>query len=656
MQRWLGASVTKLALVLPTSIICHPPSAQAQLGNYSSRDKKAIKVYEEALDCMQKRLWSCGEGNLKKAITLDENFVEPRFTLAELFDMQGKDEEAMITYRAALEKAPRFFPNAWLHLAEIEFRNQQYVTAQQHFEQFKQMNDDPVREQRAQLGIESCAYAQEAVKTPVPFDPQNLGPAVNTREAEYYPCITADDAVLMFTRDVHDGTEPYGHQEDFYVSRRDVRGEWMEAQPLRSIDTERNEGAGTLSPDGRFVIFTACAGVDGYGEGRTGMGSCDLFISRRIGDRWSPPENLGAPVNSRNWESQPSLASDGRTLYFIRGMQAADGIKSMDIFVSRLQDDGTFSKPEPLGKNVNTPLQEESVQIHPDGRTLYFSSNGHPGMGGLDIFMSRMQEDGSWGPAQNLGYPINTGGDENSLLVNAKGELAYFASDRRGGEGDLDLYSFTLPERVRPSPVTYIHGVVNDASTGAPVEADVELFDLSTGKLATAAYSDPKTGEFLVCLPSGKDYALNASAENYLFFSQNYSISNTNADKPEELEVNLSAIMAGETIALRNIFFETASFALLPASNAELEKLTKLMQGSPALKIEVGGHTDDVGDDKANQLLSQQRAKAVRDHLIARGIESARIAAVGYGETKPVADNGTEKGRALNRRTEVKVL
>ena len=260
----------------------------------------------------------------------------------------------------------------------------------------------------------ACAIARSRwrrSKHPVPFDPNNLGKGVNTASGEYYPCITADDHTLLFTRDVKDGTPPYGHQEDFFISTRNAKGEWDEAHTDSQLWTpSAMKGPGTLSPDGRFVIFTACAGVRrGYGPGRSGMGSCDLFISRRIGDRWSPPENLGAPVNSRNWESQPSLASDGRTLYFVRGMQAADGIKTMDIFMSRLQDDGTFSKPERLGENVNTPYQEESVQIHPDGRTLYFSSDGHPGFGGLDIYVSRMQDDGSWGTAQNLGYPINTG-------------------------------------------------------------------------------------------------------------------------------------------------------------------------------------------------------------------------------------------------------
>ncbi len=630
---------------------------QAQGVRYTTADKKAIKFYESGAECMRLRKWSCAEGDLKKAASADPRFIEPRIYLAEMYEQRNMAKEAMAMYHEVLAINPAYFPPASLHLAELELGQGMYDQARKHFAMAKELDRDPERKRRAAQGMANADFAEHAMKQPVPFDPVNLGPGVNSRNAEYFPCITADDSTLIFTRLLNDERSPYGKQEDFFVSRRGPDGAWGTARPIPSLNTVDNEGAGTLTPDGRFIIFTKCAGIDGtYGKGFKGYGSCDLFISRKLGEQWTRPENLGPPVNTAAWESQPSMGSDGRTLYFIRAAKSGAGARNQDIYVTRMGEDGTFSKPERLGDNVNSPGREESVQIHPDGKTLYFSSDGRPGMGGLDIYMSRMQEDGSWGPALNLGYPINTSGDENSLLVGADGRLAYFASDRPGGQGDLDLYSFELYPEARPTPVSYIRGRVTDRNTGKPLEADVELYDLKSGKLATAAYSDPVSGEFLVCLPQGVDHALNASADGYLFYSRNYTYAEMHKGAPYQLEVKLSPAVAGEKIELRNIFFETASYALLPASTMELDKLVKLMKGSPQMRIEVGGHTDNVGKDAANQVLSEQRAKSVRDFLIGQGIAGDRVTAKGYGAERPVATNETEEGRALNRRTEVTVL
>ena len=645
-------------MVLTAYCSCQLPTAFAQPGGYSSQDKGAIKRYESGSECMRMQKWECAESEFNKAAEADPAFVEPRIMLAEIAERNGKSEVAMVRYREAIAINPRFFPVAQLHLADLEFKAGQYAAAEKNYAEYMKQEEEPQRKARAKLGLRNCEFAAKAINQPVPFEPKNLGPNVNSADPEYFPCLTADDGTLIYTRRVKaPEIAVYGMQEDFYVSRRDLEGNWKPSIPLPIVNTRAfNEGAGTLSPDGRFLIFTKCALEDGsYGGALSGEGSCDLFISRRIGDRWGVPHNLGTPVNSSHWETQPSMASDGRTIYYIRGSVARDGIKSMDIWTTTMDDEGAWSKPVKLGENINTPYQEESVQIHPDGRTLYFSSNGHPGFGGLDIFMSRKQADGTWGPALNLGYPINTSADENSVLVDASGKMAYFASDRAGGLGDLDLYSFELYKEARPLPITYIRGTVYDAGTKAPVEADVQLYDLKTGNLATGAYSDPKTGEFLVCLPSG-EYALNASADGYLFFSKNYNVATSTVKEPVTLEVPLSPLSAGSTIALRNIFFNTASYDLLPASNAELDKLVKLLQSNPTVRIELGGHTDNVGADAANLTLSDQRAKAVREFVIAKGIEADRITAAGYGETKPIATNDTEEGRAQNRRTEVTVL
>lgn len=634
-----------------------PQMVEAQPMNYTTTDKRAIKFYEDGAECMRLRKWDCAENGLRKAAEQDPAFIEPRIYLAEMYEQRDMTREAMATYKQVLAINPAYFPPAALHLAELELSQGLYAEASKHFTLAKELDKDPQRRQRAAQGIANAAFAQHAMQQPVPFDPVNLGPGINTKNPEYFPAVTVDDSTLMFTRLLPDETVAYGHQEDFYVSHKQADGTWGMALPVTTVNTVENEGAGTLTPDGRFIIFTKCAALDGtYGRGMTGYGSCDLFISRRTGDRWSKPQNLGKPVNSTGWESQPSMGSDGRTLYYLRGSRSREGKQNTDIYVTRMAKDGTFSEPERLGNQVNTSGKEESVQIHPDGKTLYFSSDGHPGMGGLDIYVSRMQEDGTWGQALNLGYPINTGGDENSVLVSATGDLAYFASDREGGMGDLDLYGFELYKEARPTPVSYIRGRVTDKATGKPLEADVELYDLKTGKLATGAYSDPVTGMFTVCLPTGVDHALNASAPGYLFYSRNYAFNEIQGKAPYQLEVKLSRVEAGQKIELRNIFFETASYALLPTSTVELNKLVAFMKSTPDMRIEVGGHTDSVGEDAANQLLSEQRANAVRSYLMEHGIAAARVEAMGYGEAKPVASNETPEGRAQNRRTEVLVL
>ena len=631
---------------------------QAQSG-LSSSSKKALKAYNDGLVCLQYDDSECTEEKMLKAVVIDPDFLEPRLVLAEFYRDKSRDEDAIVQYEAVLVRNKRFFLNAVYHLGELKFRKGELDEAEKLFAEFlEEANLGNSLRGKAQIGLDNCMFSRLAMKHPVPFQPVNLGKAINSPAPEYFPCITADNGTLMFTRLVENANRPGGGQEDFFESKY-VDGVWQPAQLVQGVSTSSNEGAGTLSADGRYLIYTACDvnGAGDFGGGRKGYGSCDLFISIRVGDRWSKAQNLGSRVNSTNWESQPSLASDGRTLYYIKGGWTKDRRRIQDIFMSYLGDDGKWSKPKRLGKNVNTSFLEESVQIHPDGQTLYFTSNGHPGMGGLDIYLSRKQEDGTWGEAVNVGYPINTAEDENSVLISSDGALAFFGSDRSGGEGDLDLYAFNTHAEMRPAPVSFVRGRVFDKHTKKPLEADVALLDLATGERVAGSYSDPSSGEFLVCLPAGKDYALNVSADGYIFYSENYSIGDvTSFDKPFELLAPMSPLKSGAMIALRNVFFETASAALLPASTIELERLVALLNHKKELRIEVAGHTDNIGEETENMILSQQRADAVRDFAIEKGIDASRIESKGYGEEDPIESNDTETGRGLNRRTEVRVL
>ena len=418
-------------------------------------------------------------------------------------------------------------------------------------------------------GIATATWRKQAVLNPVPFRPVNLGPNVNTADDEYMPALTADYRMLVFTRrSPRNALTERGlpQEEDFYISYYDTMelvfgpAERM-PEPLNS---HGNEGAQTISHDGRIVIFTAC--------GRSGEPTgCDLYMSVRSGDKWGQPRNLGAPVNSVYWESFPSLSIDGYTLYFASARSGGYG--GTDIWYCTL-DEGRWSAPKNLGPAINTPGNETAPYIHFDDRTLYFASDGHQGMGGIDLFMARKDEHGEW-DVKNLGYPINTPGDENNLIVAPDGRTALFSSDRSDGYGQQDLYSFVMPAPARPERITFIDPV--------------------------------------------------RQAENLLTL--------------------------GDTVTLKNIFFETAKATLLETSLAELDRLAEALQRHPRLRLEVGGHTDAVGSDEDNLLLSERRAKAVYDYLIMRGVSADRLTYRGYGESRPVATNDTPEGRAANRRT-----
>jgi len=348
-----------------------------------------------------------------------------------------------------------------------------------------------------------------------------------------------------------------GFNEDFYISKNDGHN-WLQSINLKGINSINNEGAPTISPNGQFLIFTSCADMNGYGPDRKGYGSCDLFYAYNIGGKWTAPKNLGTPINTKHWETQPSFSSDGKTLYFVRGFRTRNGIKQQDIWTSELSNGGVWSTPTRLSDVINTAGREESVFIHPDNKTLYFSSDGHPGMGGLDLYMSTKNEDGQWTEPVNLGYPINTYNDENSLLVDAEGKLAYFASNREGGYGELDLYKFELPDDAKPNRVTYLAGKVYDAETKEVLPARFELINLETKEVAVQSYADEVTGDYLVCLPVNKDYALNVAQPGYLFHSENFTLTEGTIDKPYKKDVPMHRIKVGQSVVLKNVFFETA--------------------------------------------------------------------------------------------------
>ena len=484
-------------------------------------------------------------------------------------------------------------------------------------------------------------YAKVHAEKNYVFAPRNLADSVNTTDLEYFPSVTIDGKKLIFTRRIKSN-------EDIYESNM-ANGVWGKASPLpgKINSPAFNEGASNISQDGKWMIFTGC----NFPEG---LGSCDLYISYLNKDGWSEPQNLGRNVNSEFWESTPSLSPDKRDLYFSGNMPGGFGGK--DLWVCHRKENGTWSEPENLGADINTSGDESTPFIHADNQTLFFNSTGHPGYSEKpDIFVSRKLPGDKWSTPENLGYPVNTIEDEGSLVVAADGKTAYFSSDQSDTKGGLDIYSFELRADIRPLKTLWVKGKVYDIKTKNGLPSTVELTDVSSRQLISKLQTDEE-GNYLVTLPVGKDYAFNVRRKGYLFYSENYNMRSISSDSTYTADIPLQPIEANAHIILKNVFFDSKETGLKPESITELDNVVRLMNENPNMKILISGYTDNVGKPADNLALSKGRAVAVVNYLLQKGVNTARLSFKGLGEADPVADNATEQGRALNRRTELSVV
>lgn len=653
-------------------------AVQAQM-RYSTNDKKAIKYFEAALTAPDDNRdpvtyqpnFQAGIDLLNKALDRDDNFLEAHLMIGEFHENLMQYDDAIVHYKKAIAINPQHSTSGstYFYLGNLQHATEDYDGAIRNLDLY--INNRMANPQLQQAAMEiraNAVFARDAIKNPLPFEPINVGPGINTQYPEYFPTITVDGETILFTRLIPDERvrTQIKKQEDFYVSKL-LDNYWSEAVPMPSnVNTINNEGAPTIAADGRTLIFVGCADVDGtYGENREGRGSCDLFITKRLGNQWTTPENLPGTLNSIHWETQPSLSADGKTLYFIRGIRGRNATNNSDIYVSHLQVNGEWSTPERLPDHINTPDREESVTIHPDGKTLYFTSRGHVGMGGSDLYVTRMNDKGEWSMPENLGYPINTKYDENSLMVGPDGEVAFFASNREGGYGDLDIYYFIMPEEMRPTKTFHFDGFVYDINTKKPIPGKFQLIDLETGKEVVYSEADAVTGEFVVALPTNREYALNVSYPDYAFYSVNFNMTEPEGQESVHMDVPLIPLSSeGVGTPLANVFFDLNKATLREKSFVELDKLVSFMKENPDLHIEIGGHTDSRGNN--NQVLSEDRAKSVLDYVVSKGIDASRLTHKGYGSSKPIhtdakiaamsTDKKKEAAHQENRRVEYKII
>ncbi len=631
-----------LALLLPAVLIS--ASAQDEL---STSSKKASKLYYEAID--NYRMMSCSVAieKLEEAIDTDPGFLDAYFMLTQVLIEDRQSAEAVSWLEKGLSLDSTFYPYGYFVLGRLQYGQGEYRHAKDNFSRYLMLDKkDPGVVGEIRKELEKCEFAIRMVENPVPFSPINQGDNVNSEEDDYWPCLSADEQTLIITRLVEGGNVYGGKNEDFFISENSDSGWTKMKNAGYPLNSDNNEGAQSISADGRIMVYTACNRSDGVGR-------CDLYYSVKKGERWSYPENIGAPVNTKYKETQPSLSADGRTLYFASDRPGGSG--KLDIWMSSQDLYGKWSVPVNLGRTINTPGDEMSPFIHHDNQTLYFASDYHMGMGGFDLFISSRDSSGNWGKPQNLGYPINTHRDEFGLVVTANGKKAYYASDINEEKGK-DIFSFELYEEVQPIEVSYMKGKVYDADTRKNLGARFELIDLETETINTRSDSDPVSGEFLICIPANRDYLLNVSKEEYIFYSDHFALKTSHKkSEPFLKDIPLHPIRTGKSIILRNIFYETDSYTLKDESKPELNKLVNFLQSNPEVNIEIHGHTDNVGSEDYNQKLSENRALSVVEYLTKHEINVQRISHKGFGYSQPVASNDTEEGRARNRRTEMMI-
>lgn len=620
--------------------------ANAQTYKAEKVNKKAIDLYERALLKLQNDQFKEAIPMLKKAIETDDKYADAILSLASVYG-ELKDYKTSVEYfekgRALDTGYFRFFNLPYsINLAGLG-RFNDALNAINQFLTIKELSDRSrksggYRKHTFEFGIE---YANKNPAGSYVFAPMNLGDSVNSEKSEYYPSITINDSMFVFTR------RGEGYREDFFESTILQNKKYAKSKLINGdINMEPSKGAINISQDGEWLIFAGYNFPGGYGD-------FDLYISYDTPTGWSVPENLGRNINTESWESSPSVSPDKRALYFSSNRPGGYGGK--DLYVSFRMPNGKWGPAKNMGASVNTSGDELAPFIHADNATLYFNSDGLPGYGNSDIFLCRKGPNNEWSIPQNLGYPINTIENEGSLFVSADGKTALYASDRSDSRGGLDIYTFVLRPDVRPAKTLYVKGKVYDEKTGKGLPSAVELIDNTNQQRVTNVQTD-ETGNYFITLPVGKDYTFTVNRKGYLFYSQLFPLSKREPDSTYSKDIPMRPIEINASLVLKNIFFETNSVQLQQISLIEINRLLQLMTDNATLKVQINGYTDNIGKPADNLKLSANRSKAVVDYLAGKGINITRLMYKGFGATKPVADNRTEAGRALNRRTEFVII
>ena len=620
--------------------LCICASVFSQSYDYEHVNAKAVKTYEKALNLLKDGQLIDAVPLLTQSIKEDSNFVDAYLSLGGALGQLKRYDQSVKLYEKARAKDSAYFiiynlPYSINLAGQGKFA--EALSAVTTFLQYPKLNDRSVKsgQYRKRCYEFAIRYAAAHDKGSYIFNPINLGDSVNTAASEYYPSVTVTDSVLVFTRMGGKG------REDFMESKISKHGFANSKLIDGDINIEPRKGALSVSQDGEWMVFA------GELSGQAHQ-SFDIYISYYTPQGWSEPQSMGDNINSDFYESGPTLSPDKRALYFCSNRP--DGYGGLDLYVSYRQPNGKWGPAVNMGPDINSAGDEKAPFIHADNQTLYYTSDGLPGYGESDIFVIRKNTNGEWGKPENLGYPINTIENEGSLAVSADGLTAYYASDRSDSRGGLDLYKFDLRPDIRPYRTLYVKGKVIDKKTNKTLPSSVELIENNSNKPLMKVQTD-ELGAYFITLPTGNDYTFTVNRKGYLFFSELYALGNKEADSVYQKDIYLQPVELNVMATFNNILFANNAFELPKGGLVELDKLLQVLTENPSLKLEISGHTDNVGKAEDNLKLSANRAKSIVDYLVNKGVDIKRLSYKGYGSTKPVADNSTEAGRAKNRRT-----
>ncbi|WP_421876941.1 OmpA family protein [Marinoscillum sp.] len=612
------------------------------------------ELYNDGIRVLNSGDFNKAIGKFKEAVNLKNDYQDAWYYLGITFNYAKDYENAVYSMSRLKSINPNYNPWMYYEACKALIELDKLDDAQNAANLFlEKLEDTPNNMMSRHQGVYRLNYAKESSKirssAPTMSAPQPIA-AINSASGDYMPQVSPTGTRLYFTSvrqggfDDPDASNPTDFGEDLYFSSL-TNDAWSTPQLLpEPLNSMGDDFGSAFTGDGQVMVYVKC-------ETPEGIGNCDLYITQLVGTEWSKPMNMGNVVNSEEWDSQPTISSDGNRIIYTSARTGGYG--GSDLYMVEKNQLGEWGIPQNLGGIVNSPFNENSPYLAPDGKTLYFASNGHPGYGGMDIFYC-LFENGKWSKPKNLGAPLNSRGDDTNFSISAEG-MGYFSSSRLDGS-NFEIFQIELPDELKPKPTVVVQGIVSNSKTQEPIGAVVLIEDINSGELISVNKSNSSSGEYLVVLPAGRNYSVSASSKGFFFYSQSFELPADTSYAEITNDIALEPIEKGTKVVLNNIFFESGRAELKPISYVELNKAVDLLKDNSTMVIEIGGHTDNVGSDALNLSLSEKRAEAVRKYMILAGIEEERVRSKGYGETVPIADNSTEEGRAKNRRTEFEIV